>query len=139
VTRDSIPVSFTLSYNPGTQIATLDFGAPLGAGSYAVVISDAVSSVSSALALDGELALANSPASLPSGNGAAGGLAAFTFTITPDPCPADFNHSGMISVQDIFDFLGAYFASTPEGDFNDSGVVSVQDIFDFLSAYFAGC
>jgi len=25
------------------------------------------------------------------------------------------------------------------GDFNNSGSVSVQDIFDFLSAYFAGC
>ncbi len=25
------------------------------------------------------------------------------------------------------------------GDFNDSGAVSVQDIFDFLAAYFAGC
>jgi hypothetical protein len=25
------------------------------------------------------------------------------------------------------------------GDFNKSGAVSVQDIFDFLAAYFAGC
>jgi hypothetical protein len=24
-------------------------------------------------------------------------------------------------------------------DFNSSGVLSVQDIFDFLAAYFAGC
>jgi hypothetical protein len=54
-------------------------------------------------------------------------------------CPADFNHSGVASVQDIFDFLAAYFAGDPRADFNASGVISVQDIFDFLAAYFAGC
>jgi hypothetical protein len=54
-------------------------------------------------------------------------------------CKADFNHSGAVSVQDIFDFLAAYFANDPTADFNSSGAVSVQDIFDFLAAYFAGC
>lgn len=29
------------------------------------------------------------------------------------PCPADFNRSGTVSVQDIFDFLAAYFAGCP--------------------------
>jgi hypothetical protein len=28
-------------------------------------------------------------------------------------CPADFNGSGLVSVQDIFDFLAAYFAGCP--------------------------
>lgn len=28
-------------------------------------------------------------------------------------CPADFNQSGAVTVQDIFDFLGAYFAGCP--------------------------
>ncbi len=58
-----------------------------------------------------------------------------------DPFPrsnADFNRSGAVSVQDIFDFLSALFADDPTSDFNWSGSVSVQDIFDFLSAYFAG-
>jgi uncharacterized membrane protein len=54
-------------------------------------------------------------------------------------CPADFNCSGAISVQDIFDFLAAYFAADSRADFNASGSISVQDIFDFLAAYFAGC
>jgi hypothetical protein len=54
-------------------------------------------------------------------------------------CPADFNESGTISVQDIFDFLAAYFANDLHADFNGSGGLSVQDIFDFLAAYFAGC
>jgi hypothetical protein len=57
----------------------------------------------------------------------------------PASCPADFNHSGAASVQDIFDFLSAYFSGNPAADVNASGAVSVQDIFDFLAAYFAGC
>jgi hypothetical protein len=39
----------------------------------------------------------------------------------------------------VFDLLGAYFSSPPAADLNRSRAVSVQDIFDFLSAYFAGC
>jgi hypothetical protein len=53
------------------------------------------------------------------------------------PCPGDWNHSNLTSVQDIFDFLASYFAG--EGDFNHSGATSVQDIFDFLAAYFSTC
>ncbi len=56
-----------------------------------------------------------------------------------DFCAADFNESGTASVQDIFDFLAAYFAADLHADFNGSGGLSVQDIFDFLAAYFAGC
>jgi hypothetical protein len=63
---------------------------------------------------------------------------------TTDPasltvCPADYNCSGAVSVQDIFDFLAGYFTGDPAADFNHSGSVSVQDIFDYLAAYFAGC
>jgi hypothetical protein len=55
------------------------------------------------------------------------------------PCRADFNHSGALSVQDIFDFLAAYFSGNPTADFNTSGTITVQDLFDYLAAYFAGC
>ena len=54
-------------------------------------------------------------------------------------CPADFNEDGHVTVQDIFDFLAAWFARLPDADFNRDGVVSVQDIFDFLAAWFKGC
>lgn len=54
-------------------------------------------------------------------------------------CLADINRSGSISVQDIFDFLNAYFAGEGAADYNNSGSVSVQDLFDFLLGYFAGC
>lgn len=57
----------------------------------------------------------------------------------PACCAADFNADGTLSVQDLFDFLSAYFASDPAADFNDVGGITVQDIFDFLNAWFAGC
>lgn len=61
------------------------------------------------------------------------------YKIVPNPCPADVNHSGSLTVQDIFDFLTAWFTGGVEGDFNDMGGVTVQGIFDFLTAWFAGC
>ncbi|MCC6321829.1 MAG: right-handed parallel beta-helix repeat-containing protein [Phycisphaerales bacterium] len=57
----------------------------------------------------------------------------------PRPCPGDFNASGGVTVQDIFDFLNAYFSHSPAADINNSGGLSVQDVFDFLEAYFDGC
>ena len=52
------------------------------------------------------------------------------------PSP-DWNSSGAVTVQDIFDFLAAWFGGS--GDFNGTGGTTVQDIFDFLSAWFGGC
>ena len=55
-----------------------------------------------------------------------------------NPCPQDFNENGLVSVQDIFDFLAAYFGNDCRADFNNTNGISVQDIFDFLAAYFTG-
>jgi len=64
-------------------------------------------------------------------------------------CPvADWNNSGSVSVQDIFDFLSHYFIpctgnGAPDSrcwrtaDVNGVSGISVQDIFDFLLAYFS--
>lgn len=57
--------------------------------------------------------------------------------ITPC-CKADFNQVGGVTVQDIFDYLVAYFQSQPTADTNGGGL-SVQDLFDFLVAFFSGC
>ncbi len=51
---------------------------------------------------------------------------------------ADFNYSGSITVEDVFDFLAAYFSADPTADVNNSGTITTQDIFDFLAEYF-GC
>lgn len=57
----------------------------------------------------------------------------------PLPCRADFNGVGGVTVQDIFDFLAAYFAGQASADINGAGGVTVQDIFDYLALYFVGC
>jgi hypothetical protein len=60
--------------------------------------------------------------------------AEFTYTI----CPADFNCSGGLDTQDIFDFLNGWFAGSPDADFDGNGL-AVSDIFSYLNAWFAGC
>jgi hypothetical protein len=59
-------------------------------------------------------------------------------TVFVGDCPADFNADGALSVQDIFDFLSAWFAGDRRADFNGGGL-AVQDIFDYLTAWFGGC
>jgi hypothetical protein len=54
-------------------------------------------------------------------------------------CPADYNDSNLVSVQDVFDFVEDWFVFDPLTDFNFSGAITVQDIFDFLTAWFNGC
>jgi hypothetical protein len=135
VTRGVTSIPFTFAYSPLSFKATLTFASPLTAGTYNVAISDAIAATSNSKRLDGELA-SNSPAALPSGDGVELGSAAYTFSIT-SPCPADFNGGGL-AVQDIFDYLNAWFAGDLRADFNGGGL-AIQDIFDFLNAWFAGC
>jgi len=54
-------------------------------------------------------------------------------------CAADFNCSGAATIEDLFSFLAAWFASDVSANFNGVGSVTVQDLFDFLTAWFAGC
>jgi hypothetical protein len=54
-------------------------------------------------------------------------------------CLADFNGSGVVSVQDMFDYITAWDARLPSADFNGIGGVSVQDLFDFITAWYAAC
>jgi cytochrome c peroxidase len=57
----------------------------------------------------------------------------------PTICAADFNRNGLVSVQDIFDFMAAFFGNDPSADVNYSVTVSVDDLFALLASYFAGC
>jgi hypothetical protein len=58
--------------------------------------------------------------------------------ITP-ACPIDFNRDGVVSVQDIFDFLTAWNNGDAVSDFNQENGITVQDIYDFLFAWTLGC
>ena len=57
----------------------------------------------------------------------------------PPSCRADFNGSGQLEAQDIFDFLSAWFAGDIRADYNGVNGLNAQDIFDFLGAWFSGC
>jgi len=59
-----------------------------------------------------------------------------TFTIF---CAGDYNLSGGVSLQDVFDFLDGYFMGESAADINASGSIGTQDIFDYLGAFFGGC
>ena len=69
--------------------------------------------------------------------GSCGSITSLTAQLTI--CIADFDCSGRVTVQDIFSFLTAWFASNPQADVNGSGVVDVHDIYAFLRAWFQGC
>lgn len=58
---------------------------------------------------------------------------------TVSGCIADFNCSGVVTVQDVFDYLNAWFVGIISADVNNSGSITVQDVFDFLNIWFAGC
>jgi hypothetical protein len=56
-------------------------------------------------------------------------------------CYANYNKVNGITVQDIFDFLGDWFAGNPfanTGGTGAAGSLNVQNIFDFLSDWFNG-
>ncbi len=60
------------------------------------------------------------------------------WTARPD-CPADFDCSGSLTINDIVDILNAWFAQDNRADFNGVNGIDIQDIFDFFAAWFAGC
>ncbi len=60
--------------------------------------------------------------------------------LTAPCCRADYNHIAGTTVQDIFDFLNDWFASSSLADFDTNGAAAptVGSIFSFLNAWFAG-
>ncbi len=55
-------------------------------------------------------------------------------------CLADFNKLDGIDIQDIFDFLNAWFAQNSLANFGGQpgAALTIQNIFDFLNAWFVG-
>lgn len=65
-------------------------------------------------------------------------LAIYVDAVQAGSAFADFNCDLVLSVQDIFEFLAAWFAGAPEADVNGADGVGAQDIFDFLMFWFTG-
>jgi hypothetical protein len=54
-------------------------------------------------------------------------------------CFADFNKQGGVTIDDIFIYLNAWFASSDFANVGAPGTPNIDDIFIFLNAWFAGC
>ena len=128
-------VTFGYAYSPGTFTATLDFGAALPPGDYTIIVGPGVTA--GGLALDGEIADPESPASLPSGDGLAGGNAAFAFHV--QRCPGDFDGDGFITGDDMTAFVIAFETGDPRADFDGDGFITGDDYTFFTIAFETGC
>jgi predicted extracellular nuclease len=54
-------------------------------------------------------------------------------------CFADFNKIGGVTIDDIFIYLNAWFATSEFANVGTPGTPNIDDIFIFLNAWFAGC
>ncbi len=54
-------------------------------------------------------------------------------------CRADFDCSGALNVQDVFDFLNTWFAQDPRAEFDQMPGLGMGDIVEFVNTWFAGC
>jgi Concanavalin A-like lectin/glucanases superfamily len=55
-------------------------------------------------------------------------------------CLGDFDQSGQAQVNDLFEFIGAWFSNDPRAAVPDAaGTPTIDDLFEFIHAWFAGC
>ena len=130
-------VPFAYSFNAGASAMTITPTAALDAGDYTLTATGVVAS-SGGLGLDGEVANAADPVSLPSGNGTAGG-SSLKFTITAPSCPPDFNNDGFLDFTDFDAFVAGFEAGDTASDFNNDGFIDFTDFDAYVAAFEAGC
>lgn len=132
----SISILSVLGDNP---IVVASAG-PLPADTYTLTVADNVSAMNSGLALDGETADANNPASLPSGDGLPGGDAVVRFTILPCEISADIDANCLQDSNDITSFVQTLLGMDTDpdhmarSDMNESGEADGDDIAAFVAA-----
>ncbi|UCC29797.1 MAG: Ig-like domain-containing protein, partial [Phycisphaerales bacterium] len=73
--------SFTIASTSGVNPVTLNLSGPLAIDMYTLTVTDGVTGTATGLALDGEVDDSVDPASLPSGDGVAGGDAVIEFAV----------------------------------------------------------
>lgn len=54
-------------------------------------------------------------------------------------CISDFNCSGRETIQDIYEFIGAWFSLSPRADMDSNGGLSFQDVLVFMDSWFRTC
>jgi hypothetical protein len=55
------------------------------------------------------------------------------------PCPADFDGTGFVDIEDYSAFVLAFEAGTQNADFDGSGFVDIEDFTAFVQAFELGC
>jgi len=133
------PKSFTLASGANVNPAILNLDAPLVADDYTLTVASSLTAANSGQALDGEIADPNSPASLPSGDGVAGGNAVLQFSLSPRL--GDINNDLLIDATDLqflidvllgIDTIPAHVTAT---DINANGLADGDDIQAFVNIY----
>ena len=129
------PITTTYSYNAATNTASLGLGTLDVAGTYTVTVSDLITA--GGIRLDGEIANANAPASLPSGDGLANGAAVYTFALTCIKCSADLNGDHEVNSSDLGSLLAQFgVCSAPcAADLNADNEVNSADLGQMLSNF----
>jgi hypothetical protein len=125
----------TYSYNAATNTASLGLGTLDVAGTYTVTVSDLITA--GGIRLDGEIANANTPTSLPSGDGLANGAAVYTFALTCIKCSADLNGDHEVNSSDLGSLLAQFgVCSAPcAADLNADNEVNSADLGQMLSNF----
>ncbi len=97
------PQSFSLASGSNVNPVVLNLPTALPTDNYTLTVTTGVTAVNSGQGLDGEVAVANSPASLPSGDGVSGGNAVIRFSaVTPViPVAGDIDQSGSVNGTDL--------------------------------------
>jgi hypothetical protein len=125
----------TYSYNSSTNTVSLGLGTLDVAGTYQVTVSDLITA--GGIRLDGEIANANAPASLPSGDGLPNGAAVYTFALTCNQCPADLNGDHAVNSADLGLLLAQFgVCSVPcSADLNGDNQVNAADLGKMLNDF----
>jgi hypothetical protein len=134
--------SLTLVSGSNVNPAVLNVIGPLPPDTYTLTVTSAgLTAVNSGMVLDGEVSNPTSPASLPSGDGVAGGNAGIQFSVLPCDGPADIDQNCFLDQNDVDIFVQVLLdADTDPGhversDMDGSGTVDGNDIGLFTVAW----
>ncbi len=72
-------------------------------------------------------------------NGIGGAIDIGAHEFQGNSCPADFNHDGTVTTQDVLAFLNAFNDADDAADFNGDGTLNSADVLAFLNAFADGC